>query len=99
LGNFIKPTYNLDTLQSLIKRHDYLITMSASNGAISMGMNDADIVTAVMQLKADNFYKTMQSEKIPTLWQDVYHLEFKGKTLYIKLQITANAVIISFKEK
>ena len=73
--------------------------MSASDGAIAMGMNDNDIVKAVLQLGSANFYKSMQSTKIASLWQDVYHLSYMGKTIYIKLQMTANAVVISFKEK
>lgn len=93
------PTYDLNTLQQMIVKSEYLITMSASNGAIEMGMSDSDIVRAVLQLKDSHFYKSMPSDKMPSLWQDVYHLGFCGKMIYIKLQISANAVIISFKEK
>lgn len=78
---------------------NYFITMSASNGAIDMWMNDSDIVKAVLQLTSSNFYKTMQSEKMQALWQDVYHINYANKTIYLKIQITAKAVIISFKEK
>jgi len=73
--------------------------MVASNGAIEMGMNDADILKAVMLLSSSHFYKTMPSEKIASLWQDVYHITYNGYTVYLKLQITDNAIIISFKEK
>ncbi|MEY4503866.1 MAG: hypothetical protein RL154_158 [Pseudomonadota bacterium] len=73
--------------------------MSASNGAMELGMSDNDIISSILQLKSSSFYKTMQSEKISTLWQDVYHTNYMNKIIYIKMQITAKAVIISFKEK
>lgn len=99
LANFTQPTYNLTALQNMIRANNYSITMSASDGAIEMGMNDVDIVKAVLQLSTADFYKSMQSTKITSLWQDVYHLSYMSKTIYIKLQMTANAVVISFKEK
>ncbi|MFZ2968389.1 MAG: type II toxin-antitoxin system MqsR family toxin [Sulfuricurvum sp.] len=95
----MSPTYHLDTIKALIHQNKYRITMVASNGAITMGMNDADILQAVILLSANHFYKTMPSEKIASLWQDVYHIRYKGYTVYLKLQITDNAIVISFKEK
>jgi len=43
----------------------------------------------------------MQSLENVSLWQDVYHKNIGDKAAYIKLQInmTDNAIIISFKKK
>lgn len=39
----------------------------------------------------------MASEKIATLMQDVYHITYQGKRIYLKLQVRVNAVVVSFK--
>jgi hypothetical protein len=39
------------------------------------------------------------AEKKPGLWQDVYHPVYRGVELYVKLQVTGAAVVISFKRK
>jgi hypothetical protein len=43
----------------------------------------------------------MEAEKCPGLWQDVYHSEFYGVELYIKLQISSagTAVVVQFKRR
>jgi hypothetical protein len=43
--------------------------------------------------------KSMTSFQNSSIWQDVYYKQAKNIDLYIKLQITQNAIIISFKER
>jgi motility quorum-sensing regulator / GCU-specific mRNA interferase toxin len=54
----------------------------------------------LLALTAADFYKSMESEAVPGLWQDVYRPVFEGLALYVKLQIWADGlvVVISFKE-
>jgi motility quorum-sensing regulator/GCU-specific mRNA interferase toxin len=54
----------------------------------------------VLALTPADFYKTMESEAAPGLWQDVYRPVFSGLAMYLKLQISFDGfvVVISFKE-
>jgi motility quorum-sensing regulator/GCU-specific mRNA interferase toxin len=77
-----------------------LITSAARLGARDCGFSaTADIVDVVLALSPANFYKTMEAERYPGLWQDVYHTSFHGVNLYIKLQIGRDgiAVVVQFK--
>jgi motility quorum-sensing regulator / GCU-specific mRNA interferase toxin len=98
-----KPTYDLQHLQHLIGQGaiSRVITDAASNGGFALSLGQEDIVEAVLALHAGDFYKTMESERIPGLWQDVYHLEYRGVSLYIKLQIgfDGRAYVVQFKRR
>jgi motility quorum-sensing regulator/GCU-specific mRNA interferase toxin len=93
------PTYSLTTIQSLIRSGRYRITLSAKQGAHAMGMDTSDVESCILGLTDRDFYKTMPAEKVPGLFQDVYRPRFLGHEVYLKLQITGEAVVISFKEK
>ena len=62
-------------------------------------MDTDDIEACILGLTAADFYKSMSADKAPGLYQDVYRPFFQGWELYVKLQITSEAVVISFKEK
>ena len=91
--------YDLDLIKVLIRNGDVFITGSAQNGAEQIGMSVEEILATVLLLEHTQLYKSMRSIKHPTLLQDVYHFNDDDITLYIKLQISNNAIVISFKEK
>jgi hypothetical protein len=97
------PAYDLHELQRLIGQGPVSsrITSTAEAGAIELSLEPEAIREAVLELLPGHFYKSMESDVIPGLWQDVYHMEFKGKWLYIKLQMGGDgrAVIIQFKRR
>lgn len=97
------PTYDLQLLQQLVGQGPLSrsVTQIAREGAYHMGLDVPEIIAAVLQLGPADFYKTMESERCPGLWQDVYHLRFRGLDLYIKLQLSADrrAVVVQFKRK
>jgi hypothetical protein len=98
-----QPTYDLVDLQALVARGTpwRLITLEAHANAARLGFDEADLVEAVVGLGARDFYKSMEAEKRPGLWQDVYHGWHRGIPLYIKLQLSSDrcAVVIQFKER
>jgi motility quorum-sensing regulator/GCU-specific mRNA interferase toxin len=98
-----EPTYDLQELQRLIGQGEISssITKVAEEGAAEFRWSRDDIVEAVLELEIQHFYKSMESEKIPGLWQDVYHLEFRGVGLYIKLQMgtSGRAFVVQFKKR
>lgn len=97
------PTYDLDEIKELLKSEETrIITRRDRREAVSLGYADDDaMVDRVLMLQSNEFYKTMEAETMPGLWQDVYRSDDLTVTLYIKLQISFNGkgVIISFKEK
>lgn len=79
----------------------FQITFSARAGAALLGLGEAEIVRCVLELRQSDFYKSMEAEKAPGLWQDVYRPVFEGLVLYVKVQIArqGDAIVISFKER
>lgn len=98
-----RPTYDLQLLQQLVGQGELsrVITKAALDGGTPLRCGTDEIIEAVLALTAGDFYKTMQSERIPGLWQDVYHLEREGIKLYIKLQhgFDGRAHVVQFKQK
>ena len=98
-----KPTYDLQLLQQLIGQGELsrAITKAATQGALLLDFDRNAIIDAVLLLRPEHFYKTMESELLPGMWQDVYHLEFRGEHLYIKLQLAddGRAFVVQFKQK
>ena len=97
------PTYDLEEVQRLVGQGPISsrVTKTAQRGAAALDLHGAQIVEAVLSLHPEHFYKSMEADLIPGLWQDVYHCRYEGKDLYIKLQIDATgaAVVIQFKER
>ncbi len=99
-----KAHYDLDEIKNLLDDpNKRLITRSSRLAAVSLGYaGDNDMVKRVKMLKKSEIYKTMESNRNPGLWQDVYITgDSSNITLYIKLQKSCDGkgVIISFKEK
>lgn len=102
-------SYGLGKFRRLFERPERVISKDAQKGADVLGFDVQDIEEVVSGvLEREHFYKTMESEKFPGLWQDVYKLEFRGVPLYVKLQITdddggddgeGTAVLIAFKHQ
>lgn len=95
------PTYSLEEIKQLLKNPDTRIIRRRDRLiAASLGYaDDDDMVARIIRMTSDEFYKTMEAEEVPGLWQDVYKTsERDGTRLYIKLQIHAGSgVVISFK--
>jgi hypothetical protein len=98
-----KPTYDLHEIQRLIGQGPISswITPVAREGAARLRLDQSALVDVVLALTEQHFYKSMEAEKVPGLWQDVYHLEHRGIWLYIKLQLSRDgqAVVVQFKRK
>ena len=91
--------YSLDTIKNYIRNEQYFVTQTARQDYVSLGLDDNEVIEIIMRLKPKNLYKSMTSYFDHKIWHDVYHEEYFGLKLYIKLQINENAIIISFKER
>jgi len=94
------PTYDLREIQAKVRAGLYWITYSARRGGSAIGFSEEDIVSCVLSLRGPDFYKTMEADAAPGLWQDVYRPVYGQTALYVKLQIErdGDAIVISFKE-
>lgn len=75
-----KPTYDLGLVQQCVGQGTLTssITAVAAAGASELGWSLEHIVEAVLLLSPADFYKTMEAERVPGLWQDVYHPAAQG---------------------
>ena len=92
-----RPTFDLEEF----KASDYSITKAALQGAMMLGMDDEDIDATVASMKPEHFYKSMTAYKDSKIWQDVYHVPYENKMLYIKFtkEAISEFTLLSFKEK
>lgn len=101
-------TYSLKEIKELIKADAYVVTGSAADSArADFNFDETQILEVVNALSAQDFYKTMEAEKKPELYQDVYKpILVIGRNkirAYVKVQIVTirkgeHAVVISFKK-
>jgi hypothetical protein len=96
-----EPTYPLDRIKQLFQQDRWIVTTTALNSALELGLDDEDIFDCIVNhLSETHFCKTMPAEKKPGLMQDVYRVTYEKQGIYLKLQVANDwAVVISFKEE
>lgn len=96
----MKPTYDLKLIKGLMQQGSWGMTLSAEDGAIELGFEDDDVYDCIVNhLEESHFHKTMASEKKAALMQDVYYITYEGQQLYVKLQVSVDVVVVSFKKQ
>ncbi len=93
-----KPHCPLPVVQSLAKEGNVRATMSAVAGAYALGFDFDGMVSVVMALTSQDFYKSMTTHGDHTVWQDVYRPTTKAGEIYLKLTVVDDVLIVSFKE-
>lgn len=96
-----RPSYDLAEVQRLVREGSYRVTGRALNDAGDLGFDGSDICDCVLALTPAAFYKTMASEMLKGVMQDVYRPTYLGLELYVKVQLhpPTQAVVISFKKR
>lgn len=93
------PHYALDEIKAqMMSVREMHLTTIALNGIRSVGMSRTDALAVIKKLTHKNFYKSMTTHRDHSIWQDVYHGNWKGADLYIKFQRAEEYFVISFKE-
>ena len=98
-----RPTFPLERVRELIAANRYVITASANQSSVELGLCEDDVIGTVLDLVGANFHKSMASQKSPGQWQDVYRSRCRGIPVYVKVQILSvessneKLVVISFK--
>lgn len=93
-----KPHCALPDVQDMAKEGNVRATMSAVAGATALGFDFDEMVSVVMALTSEDFYKSMTTHADHTIWQDVYRPMTRAGEVYLKLTVVDDVLIVSFKE-
>ncbi len=93
-----RPHVPLARVLELVRTGHYEIRLSALRGATELGLGSDDIVNAVLALVPSDFYKSMTTYADHRVWQDVYRPKTVAGAIYLKLTVTENVIVVSFKE-
>lgn len=94
----LKPHYALAAIKELCKAGQISSTKTALTNAAAMGFSFEEMIEVVMELNSADFYKSMTTHADHTIWQDVYHANTHAGEVYLKLTVTEDVLIVSFKE-
>ena len=97
-----RPHYPLDLVQKLATDPSRTrFTKSALDGAAELDFDTAAMRQVLVQLRREDFFKSMTTYADNSIWQDVYRPIVSGVPLYVKLTIfaTENVLIVSFKRR
>jgi len=100
MTNNITPTHDLAQMIALINQNKYKTTKGAREGATELGLTLDEMIQVVASVPTTGkFYKTMESDKNPGYWMDVYHAKSPaGADVYLKLMMQNGVLIVSFKK-
>ena len=88
----------LQVVKALIADGKIRATRSALSGAELLDIDFDGMVSIVNALTPADFYKSMTTHADHTIWQDVYRPTTPYGSLYIKLTVIDDVLIVSFKE-
>jgi motility quorum-sensing regulator/GCU-specific mRNA interferase toxin len=90
--------YPLAIVKSLLEQGRVKMTQSAVIGARMLALTEDDIISTVKGLSMRDFYKSMTTYADHRVWQDVYRPRTSAGDVYLKLIVSDDLVIVSFKE-
>lgn len=92
------PHCRLAVVKALVEAGKVRTTFSARAGAIELGLELADMLAVVLDLRPTDFYKSMTTHADHSIWQDVYRPRTPAGDVYLKLTVIDDVLIVSFKE-
>lgn len=92
------PHSKLSVIKSMIEAGKVRFTGSALSGAAGLGLDSRGIIKVVLSLTSRDFYKSMTTYADHRVWQDVYKSVTSAGEVYLKLTVTDDVLVVSFKE-
>ncbi len=92
------PHCKLSIVKALVSAGQVRATFSALTGAAALGLDFDQMLAVVNALTAKDFYKSMTTHADHALWQDVYRPVTGAGSVYLKLTVIVDVLIVSFKE-
>lgn len=93
------PNKSLTEVLQLLSEGKVRETLTALNGASALNMSKLEMHDVVRNLTAADFHKSMTAHHDENVWHDVYKPVTAFGQLYVKLIVSNNVLIVSFKEK
>lgn len=91
------PHCKLNAVKALIEAGKVRLTGTAQASAYAMGFDVTAMISVVMGLTSKDFHKAMTTYADHTIWQDVYRPSTEVGRVYLKLTVTDDVLIVSFK--
>lgn len=92
------PHCKLSVVRALIAAGQVRSTLSALAGGAAMGFDFQGMVGVVNALHPADFFKSMTTHADHRVWQDVYRPSTPAGAVYLKLTVTDDVLIVSFKQ-
>ncbi|MBN3809649.1 type II toxin-antitoxin system MqsR family toxin [Paraburkholderia sp. Ac-20347] len=94
------PHCKLARIHELVRAGRVRATRSAYEGALELGIRDlSGMCSVVLCLAPGDFHKSMTTYADHRVWQDVYRATVEhGRSVYLKLTVIDDVLIVSFKE-
>ena len=92
------PHCELSRVKELIEAGKVRPTHTARTTAAILGFDLKGMIAVVASLTIKDFYKSMTTYADHRIWQDVYHHQTDAGSIYLKLTVIEDVLIVSFKE-
>lgn len=92
------PHCKLPVVKALVAAGKVRTTHAARSGANGLGLTFSDMLDVILALTSADFYKSMTAHADHTVWQDVYRPGTQAGSIYLKLTVIDDVLIVSFKE-
>ncbi|WP_323016841.1 type II toxin-antitoxin system MqsR family toxin [Castellaniella sp.] len=93
------PHCRLSRVKHLLAAGKVRTTHSARIGANELGLSFSSMLDVLMSLTIRDFYKSMTTHADHSIWQDVYCPVTSYGSIYLKLTVIDDVLIVSFKER
>lgn len=93
------PHCRLSIVKSLVSAGKVRATRAARTEARKLKIDEVDMLRIVMALEPSDFHKSMTTHTDHRVWQDVYCPYTYAGNIYLKLTVSDDVLIVSFKER
>jgi len=91
------PHYPLSRVKALIEADEVRSTLTALAGAAALSLDFDGMLDVIRELRPADFYKSMTTHADHRVWQDVYRPQTSVGSVYLKLTVIDDVLIVSFK--
>lgn len=92
------PHCPLSRVKALVQERKVRSTFSALSSAAELGFSFDEMLEVILALAQSDFYKSMTTHADHKVWQDVYRPTTELGSVYLKLTVIDDVLIVSFKE-
>lgn len=91
------PSHSLERIRAAAAAGELEVTGTAGHEAAEVGYGYEEICAVVAALTPRRFVKSVESTLVEGEWQDVYKVPIRRGKLFVKVTITAEVLVLSFR--